>query len=199
MAPASDAGPVPAVRIAVAGTAIFAVTQTLAAIAPRGTTGLVAVVWSLVLFVVGSVAFCAAFVVAAGRSRDERVTVVGVVWLTDVAPVAVARALRIALVAQCVVALVTAGIRPFSAVAFGILAPMFGLGCIAWFGARHGIFAPIVTSTAASSATPRAAATATPPRTDPGDVAVPDDGADGDRSDPDDFDQLFRRRGRRKQ
>ncbi len=179
----------PTVRVAVAATGVFTVTQIVATVAPRGTGALVAVAFSLVLFAAGSVAFVAAFVVAAGRSRDEGVTIAGVVWLTGAAPPAVARVLRLALVAQCVVALVTAGIRPFSAVAFGILAPMAGLGCIAWYGARHGTFTPIVAD-----------------RADPADgsVASADAGpveaerpAAVDRADPDDFDQLFRRRRRR--
>ncbi|HET8930657.1 MAG TPA: hypothetical protein VFN21_08375 [Acidimicrobiales bacterium] len=179
------------VRVAVVGTALFTIAQIVASIAPRGATGLVAVVFSLVLFAAGSVAFVGAFVVAAGRSRDNRVTIAGVVWLTNAAPVTVARTLRIALVVQSGVALVTAGIRPFSAVAFGILAPMFGLGCIAWYGARHGTYAPIV---AAADQNPAAETE------DRGDVVDPTPPAAHESSvdleDPDDFDQLFRRRKR---
>ena len=35
-----------------------------------------------------------------------------------------------------------ASIRPFTEVAFGILAPMFGLGLMALWGGRHGTFPP---------------------------------------------------------
>ncbi len=179
----------PTVRVTVAVTVVFTATQVVATIAPRGTGALVAVAFSLVLFAAGSIGFVAAFVVAAGRSRDERVTIAGVVWLTGAAPPAVAQALRVALVAQCVVALVTAGLRPFSAVAFGILAPMAGLGCIAWYGARHGAFAPIITDPADGPAVSGVAADAGPVETEEAPTV--------ERADPDDFDQLFRRRKRR--
>lgn len=204
---------VPTVRVAVVATVAFTCTQVAAAIAPKGTAGLIAVVWSLVLFAFGSAAFAAAFVVAAGRSRDEQVTIAGVVWLTNAAPAEVARALRSALIAQSVVALVTAGIRPFSAVAFGILAPMAGLGLIAWYGARHGTFASIVTVPGSAPVhTHRPDPPTTTPPTDDGtgrsnpsavaesprsvDVSAGD--ATRAREDPDDFDQLFRRRKRRR-
>jgi hypothetical protein len=32
-------------------------------------------------------------------------------------------------------------VRPYTEVAFGILAPMFGLGLMAMWGGRHGVFA----------------------------------------------------------
>lgn len=188
MSTVAEASGVATVRVAVVGTVIFTLTQVVATFAPTGSTGLVAVAWSLVLFAAGSVAFVGAFVVAAGRSRDDRVTVAGVVWLTNAAPVAAARTLRTALIVQCVVALVTAGIRPFSAVAFGILAPMFGLGCIAWYGARHGIYAPIVP---ASDPSPVAASD---DRNEAIDPASPADEASVNLEEPDDFDKLFRRR-----
>ncbi len=190
----------PTVRVALGGTAIFTLIQTLATIWPDGPAASVAVVWSGVLFAVGSIGFVAAFVVAAGRSRDESVTMAGVVWLTNSVPAEVARVLRGAFVLQCVVALVTAGIRPFTAVAFGALAPMFGLGCIAWFGARYGSFAPILTTpdagptrgTAAPRAPEPSSGQPTPERSGTAEPAP--------REDPDDFDQLFgkRRRSRRR-
>lgn len=176
-----DVRTVPTVQAAWAATLLFTVTQIVGTVSPDGTPGLVAQVTSLVLFGVGSLVFVGAFVVAAGRSRDERITIAGVVWLTGAAPATVAWFLRGALVVQCAVALVTAGIRPFTAVAFGILAPMFGLGSLAWYGARHGAFAPI------------GPAAPTPEKAAPAPVAV---GNDDERDDPDDFDQLFRRRRR---
>lgn len=173
-------------------TVVFTVTQVIAAFAPRGIAGLVAVVFSLVLFAVGSVVFVVAFGVAAARSRDDRVTMPGMVWLVDAAPPAVARALRLALVAQCIVALVTAGLRPFSALAFGILAPMSALAAIAWYAARHGTFAAIVVDP--SSAPGPAVETTMEPTVE---ATASADEQTAERADPDDFDQLFRRRKRR--
>jgi hypothetical protein len=43
---------------------------------------------------------------------------------------------------QVVVVVAAASIRPFTEVAFGILAPMYGLGLMALWGARHGAFPP---------------------------------------------------------
>ena len=198
------------VRVAWVVTALFALTQVLAIIAPRGVLGLVAVVWSLILFALGSIGFAYGFVVAAGRSRDDQVTMAGVIWLSNAAPPPVARALRGALVAQIAIALATAAIRPFSAVAFGILAPTFGLACLTFFGARHGTFAPIQAPTNASTQAPpkvrtsdsvtkgeepearRISVPAPPPAPNRANATV------DPKDDPDDFDQLFgRRKGRR--
>ena len=40
------------------------------------------------------------------------------------------------------IAVVVASIRPYTAVAFAVLAPMLGLGAMAMWGARHGDFPP---------------------------------------------------------
>lgn len=189
----------PTVRAAIVVTAVFAVIQTVATIAPDGPAAVVSVAVSLGLFAVGSGTFLWAFYIAADRSRDEAITVAGVVWLIGTAPAGVASALRWALVIQVVVAVTAASVRPFSPVAFGVLVPMFGLGSLAWYGARHGVF---VTASGSSST----------PDADPVDGALPSPGdpsdpgrgdrtaapSGPDRSDPDDFDQLFRRRRRRR-
>jgi hypothetical protein len=98
---------------------------------------------SVTLFVVGCVAFLAAFVIAASRSRDEVVTLPGVFLLAD-APTGVRRSFFAAFGVEVVVAFAAAGVRPFTPLAFGILAPMFGLGMGGLWAARHGSFEPIV-------------------------------------------------------
>ena len=197
-------------RVASAATAVFVVAQVVADVHPSGAALAVAVTWSLLLFVAGSVAFLWAIVVAAGRSRDEEVTLAGLVWLTGAAPAPVARVLRAAVITQTVVAFVTAGVRPFTALAFGILAPMFGLGCLAWWAARHGWFAAIAPDEGARHpddrrvpAAPPAPATSSradqpgPPEQD--DAVASDEPVRtaADKADPDDFDHLFRRRRKR--
>lgn len=179
-------------RVATVVTVVFTLVQIGAVVAPDGAAALVAVTWSLLLFVAGSAAFLWAIVVAAGRSRDEQVTIAGVVWLTGSAPRSVARILRGALIVQSVVALVTAGIRPFSAVAFGCLAPMFGLGMLALHGARSGTFAPIGTSGPATVSESRVDRARREPHTGTDEAA--EDAPPVAPEDPDDFDQLFRRR-----
>jgi hypothetical protein len=43
---------------------------------------------------------------------------------------------------QTVVGVGVAAARPFTALAFSVLVPMFGLGMMALWGARHGTFTP---------------------------------------------------------
>ena len=192
------------IRFAVVLTAVFTVTQVAADIHPEGSVVAIATIVSLVMFFGGTLMFLAAFLVAVGRSRDEQVTLAGLLWLSDIAPTDVARTLRLVVAVQVVVAVATAGVRPFTALAFGILAPMAGLAGIAWWAARHGSFRPIAGHGASrkhpddrpvgSSASQRNGRVATPrehPGRDRGDIVD---------EDPDDFDQLFRsrRKGRKK-
>jgi hypothetical protein len=193
-------------RVAIVATGVCVVAQVAADIHPSGAVLAVAVGWSLLCFVAGSLAFLWAIVVAAGRSRDEEVTLAGLVWLTGSAPAPVARVLRAAVITQTVVAFVTAGVRPFTALAFGILAPMFGLGCLAWWAARHGRFAAIAPGEGARHPDDRRIPAASSPKSSVGrldrDAKRPPPGSPTpgrspeDQTDPDDFDQLFRRRKR---
>jgi len=129
------------VRANVWATAVFAVASTAAAVVPDPLE-LVAVPVDLVLFVAGCAAFLWAYAVAVGRSRYDDVTMAGVFFLSDrVAPARVTRAFRLLLAAQVVVAVATAAARPFTALAFGVLVPVLGLGLMALWGARHGAFA----------------------------------------------------------
>lgn len=193
VAGSSAALDVPVVRVGIVATVVLVLVQVAAVVSPGGVAGVVAVVWASTLFAAGSIAFVWAFLVAAGRSRDEQVTIAGVIWLTGCAPAGVARALRVLLAVQVAVVLVTAAARPFSPVAFGILAPMFGLGCLAWYGARHGVFAPIVAAPIPPGSSD--ARRVGPAQNAPDPNSEPHEESPGD---PDDFDQLFRRRRKRR-
>ena len=128
------------VRANVWATLVFAVVSVAAAIAPDPLE-YVAVPVDLVLFVAGCSAFLWAYAVAIGRSRYDDLTMAGVFFLSDrVAPARVTRAFRLLLAAQIVVAVATAAARPFTALAFGVLVPVLGLGLMALWGARHGSF-----------------------------------------------------------
>lgn len=130
------------VRLSVWATAVFTVCEVLAAALPD-TFSVVSVPVSLALFLVGAVAFAWGFAVAIGRSQYEVVTLGGLFFLGDgVAPADVRRALRVLLAVQVVVAVAAASIRPFTELAFGILAPMLGMGMLTLWGARYGAFAP---------------------------------------------------------
>jgi hypothetical protein len=97
---------------------------------------------SLALFVVGVALFLWGYAVGVVRSRDEQISLGGLFFLSGTAPAVVRFRLRLALAAQVVLAVAAASIRPYTAVAFAVLAPMLGLGVMASWGARHGTFPP---------------------------------------------------------
>lgn len=130
----------PIIRAAILGTAAFVAVAVAAASLPDH-LAVVAVVVDLVLFAAGIVAFVGALLKAADRSRTEMVTLAGVFWLSGSAPSRARRPLLGALAVEVAVALVTAGVRPFTGLAFGVLVPVYGLGLTGLWGARHGTFA----------------------------------------------------------
>jgi hypothetical protein len=127
-------------QAAVVGTAAFTVAAVAATLWPDA-LGLPVAVLDVALFAMGCLAFAWSFFVVVARSRDELVSVPGTYFLTSgVAPPAVRRLLLGALAVQTVVAVATASIRPFTALAFGILVPTYGLGLCGLWAARHGTF-----------------------------------------------------------
>lgn len=95
-----------------------------------------------VCFLAGVVAFLWGYANGVVRSRDEQVTLGGLFFLTGTAPGVVRFRMRLAFGLQCLVAVIAAALRPYTAVAFIVLAPMLGLGLMAAWGARHGTFFP---------------------------------------------------------
>ena len=127
------------IRASWAGTAVFAVAATAAAAVPDPLAAPVAVLDGA-LFVAGCVAFLVAYARAVGRSREEAVSVAGVYFLAGSAPRDVQVRLLGALGVQVAVAVVTASIRLYTSLAFGILVPVYGLGLAGVWGAYHGTF-----------------------------------------------------------
>lgn len=123
------------------GTAAFLVACVAGIVATDG-AGTVTAVVSGVLFVVGVGLFLWGYAIGVVRSREEQVTLAGLFFLTGTAPPVVRFRLRLALAVQVVLAVAAASIRPYTAVAFAVLAPMLGLGTMASWGARHGTFQP---------------------------------------------------------
>jgi hypothetical protein len=122
------------------GTGALVVTS-MGAAADPDTFGAVHAGLSIALFVVGTGAMLWAYALGVSRSRTDLVTVPGLFFLAgDVAPRDTRRALRIATAVEVVAVVAAASIRPYSEVAFGILAPMFGLGMMGVWGGRHGVF-----------------------------------------------------------
>lgn len=138
----SEANPTQGSRIILVsrvGTVAFVVTAT-AAVIDGDLFGLVAVAVDLVLFLIGCVVFLWAFGVAVNRSRTDAIGIGGLYFLQGSAPRQVQVALLVPFGVQVVVALVTAGLRPFTSLAFGVLVPMFGLAQAGLWGARYGHF-----------------------------------------------------------
>jgi hypothetical protein len=124
------------------GTAVFVVTAVVEAVVLDWTRP-IGVTIALVLFAAGCVLFLGGYARAVERSRTEEISVAGLYLLVGgVAPASVKRWLLGLLAVQVAVALATAIARPYTTVAFGILVPMFGIGVIGSWAARHGSFPP---------------------------------------------------------
>ena len=114
----------------------------LSAIGLVSSTGrIVAAVVSSMLFLAGCGTFLWAYAIAVGRSRAEEIGVGGLFFLAgDIAPTRVRRSFLGALVAQLAVAIAAGVARPYTPLAFVVLAPVLGLGMSGLWGARYGRF-----------------------------------------------------------
>jgi hypothetical protein len=128
------------VRASWTGTAAFAATALAADFVSAARP--VAFVVAVGLFVTGCVLFVVAYFRALGRSRTENISVTNLFLLAGSAPKAVRRALLGSLAIEVVVAFVTAGIRPYTSLAAGILVPVYGLALCGLWASRHGTFHP---------------------------------------------------------
>lgn len=123
------------------GTAIFAVTAFAAALGPEWLRW-PAVVVALMLFATGIVSMLWAFAVAVERSRVDAIGVGGLYLGMGSSPRPVRMHLQGALTLQVAVGITTASLRPFTSLAFGTLVPIFGIGLMGMWAARHGEFEP---------------------------------------------------------
>lgn len=128
----------PIIQASWGGTTAFVATAGLATVVSA--VDLVALVVALGMFAAGTAAFTGAFVLAVRRSRTEEIVVPSLFFLQGSAPAPVRRHLFASLALEVVAAFVTAGVRPNTSLAFGILAPMYGLGLVGLWAARHGDF-----------------------------------------------------------
>ena len=130
------------VKVAYVGTGVLVLTSAAAAIAPD-TFGVAHAAFSVILFVIGTGTMLLAYALGVSRSRTELVGIPGLFLLADdVAPPSVCRALRGATAVQVGAVIVAASFRPYTEVAFGVLAPMFGLGLMGLWAGRYGHFPP---------------------------------------------------------
>ncbi len=129
------------IRLSWWGSVIFTVTAFAAAVGPDWLRW-PAVVVALVLFAVGIITMLWAFAVAVERSRVDAIGVGGLYFGMGSSPRLVRQHLLGALTAQVAVGIGSASIRPFTSLAFGTLVPIFGIGLMGLWSARHGVFEP---------------------------------------------------------
>lgn len=140
----------PAVTLAPEGTGRGAVQASWAGVAVQGVAALVAVAarWGrgphvvvcTLLLAGGVVAASAAFVRAIGRSRTEVVDVAGLFLLLGSAPRRTRWRLWGAVAASTVIGVGAAAARPYTSLAFGVLAPLWPYGLAVLWNAVHGAF-----------------------------------------------------------
>jgi hypothetical protein len=138
---ASDRPPGPGIRRASwVGTGVFVVTATAAAAAPS-TFEPLALAVAAALFAAGCAAFVWAFLAMAGRSRTRQMELAQVWFLAGPpSPVGVRRSLLASFAVEVVAAFATAGARPYTSLAAGVLVPVYGLALCGLWAARHGTF-----------------------------------------------------------
>lgn len=122
-----------------AGTVVLCVATALGVIRVER-WALAAQVVALVLFAAGCVAFGRAYALAVRRSRREQLSTPAVFVQMPGAPPTLRIEYRVVTLLQFAAGLAGASLRPFSALAFGILAGVYGLGLTALWGATHGSF-----------------------------------------------------------
>lgn len=137
------------IKCNLAFTAVFVAMSIVAAVTFTAPWKTIGVAVSLGCFSVGIVAFLWGYWTAVQRSRTDNISVAALYFLVDkCAPQSISRLMNGALGVQVVVAVATAISRTTtdgrtgSTLAFGVLAPMMGLGLNGLWGATHGTFAP---------------------------------------------------------
>lgn len=123
-----------------AATAAFTLTSGAATVWFGSTLQAVAFVTAMALFASGCMVYVLAYAAGIRRSRTHELGIGGWFFLAGSAPGWAQRHLLGSFAVQVVVSLVVAGARPFTSLAFGVLAPLFGLACCGWWGGAHGAF-----------------------------------------------------------
>jgi hypothetical protein len=128
------------VNLTFVGTGLLVGTSVAGAAAPDR-FGLAHAAVSCILFTVGTGGLLWAYALGVSRSRVDAVSIPGLFFLAgEAAPAEVRRPLRVALAVEVVAVVAAALIRPYTEVAFGVLAPVFAMGLMGAWGGRYGRF-----------------------------------------------------------
>ena len=127
------------IRLAWQSTCFLLLLAALGVVAPD-TFGVVVAALSLVLFGLGLGLLFLALLKGLRRSRLEEVTVSGLFLLHETAPRKIQRLFLWCLLFQLAVAITAAGLRPYTEIAFVVLAPTVLFGAAALWAAQHGSF-----------------------------------------------------------
>lgn len=125
--------------VSMVGTAVFVLSGLLAAVFMGGFM-VAYVVVSLLQFAFGTVVFALAFLRAVDRSREQTIGVGGLFFGSGSMPTPVQRRLVGALVVQVVASIAVASSHVYTALAFGVVAPMWALGFTGLWAAAYGTF-----------------------------------------------------------
>ena len=126
-------------RADIAGTIALVVAVVADAVVPSRVTDVVLLAVAAVLFLGGTGIFFAGFLRAVGRSRYEIIDLAGLFYLTGTAPPRVRTPLLRLWFVQIAVAVISLGVNHPP---FGAMAPLWGIGLLTLWGARHGTFPP---------------------------------------------------------
>ena len=129
----------PVVKPAVVATVAFAVVTVVGITGGEAATPFV-IVFDVILFALGVLAFVRTLLVAAERSRTEELSVAGI-WFLAGAPTPIRVWLLGAFALQVVIGIAGGIVQPEPG-AFGVLVPVFGLGLCGLWAARSGTFPP---------------------------------------------------------
>jgi hypothetical protein len=122
------------------GTVVLAAASIGAVVSSSTAVRAAALAVDLAMFTGGAVVFLWAYAIAVSRSRTDEIGIGGLYFLAGSAPKDVRVNLLGSLAAQVVVALIAASVKPFTSVAFAVLALLWGLGLAGLWAARHGTF-----------------------------------------------------------
>ncbi|MEZ5283075.1 MAG: SRPBCC family protein [Acidimicrobiales bacterium] len=142
------------VRFGWAATGLLCISLVLGLVAPSWFGWLVVAV-SVAMFAGGVVTFAWSYLIAVERSRTDELSVAGLYLLAEGAPKDVRINMLGALGVQVVASLAAAAVKPYSFMAFGILAPLLGMGLAGMWSARHGQFRPRMADQVVMGNTPR--------------------------------------------